>query len=189
MVTESYDMPPLQLTVRRLLARLRGRSAPLPVMLEFADGERGVTFDKLFGPYLSGAARIVVIDPYIREFYQFKNLMELLDTIIRHQPADQSVDIHLITTASEEPYTERQLDFLEKVQAAAETVGLSFSWEFVEPPQIHDRAIVTDTGWKILLGRGLGIFHWFDVNNAFDFSNRLQIFRKVRGFHVTYARI
>ena len=39
----------------------------------------------LFGPYLKGANAIVVTDPYIRLFYQVRNLMELLETIARHK--------------------------------------------------------------------------------------------------------
>ena len=41
-------------------------------------------FDKLFGPYLVGAKRIIVTDPYLRMFHQQRNLMELLETISRN---------------------------------------------------------------------------------------------------------
>ena len=52
---------------------------------------------------------------------------------------------------------------------------------------IHDRSITTDTGWRIVLGRGLDIFQYFP-NDAFDLSARLQEFRQVKAFGVTYVR-
>jgi ATP-dependent Lon protease len=52
---------------------------------------------------------------------------------------------------------------------------------------IHDRSIVTDTGWKIVLGRGLDIFQYFP-DDAFDISMRLQEFRQVKAFGVTFVR-
>lgn len=41
----------------------------------------GVTYDKLFGPIFKGAKHIAIIDPYIRNFYQTLNLMELLEVV------------------------------------------------------------------------------------------------------------
>ena len=52
---------------------------------------------------------------------------------------------------------------------------------------IHDRSIVTDTGWRILLGRGLDIFQ--NVNgDAFDLASRLEAYRQVKAFGITYVR-
>ncbi|MFO6256540.1 MIT C-terminal domain-containing protein, partial [Pseudomonas aeruginosa] len=52
-----------------------------PQHLVIQENQRGVTFDRLFGPYLKGAKRIIVIDPYLRMFHQLRNLMELMETI------------------------------------------------------------------------------------------------------------
>lgn len=49
--------------------------------------------------------------------------------------------------------------------------------------------IEVDTGWKILLDRGLDIFQHYDMNNAFAFNNRLQEFRGCKAFDVTYLRV
>ena len=45
----------------------------------------------------------------------------------------------------------------------------------------------TDTGWKILLGRGLDIFQYV-ANDAFDLAAKLQQYRQVKAFGVTYIR-
>ena len=49
--------------------------------LAFQENQRGLTFDQLFGPYLAGASRITITDPYLRAFHQLRNLMELLETL------------------------------------------------------------------------------------------------------------
>jgi ATP-dependent Lon protease len=53
---------------------------------------------------------------------------------------------------------------------------------------IHARHIVTDTGWKILLDRGLDIFPYYEMNEAFAFANRIQQFRQCKAFEITYLR-
>jgi Phospholipase D-like domain at C-terminus of MIT len=53
--------------------------------------------------------------------------------------------------------------------------------------RLADRSIVTDTGWKILLGRGLDIFQYV-TGDAFDLATKLQEYRHVKGFGVTYIR-
>jgi len=53
---------------------------------------------------------------------------------------------------------------------------------------IHDRSIVTDTGWRILLGRGLDIFQYV-TGDAFDLASRRQEYRQVKAFGITYVRV
>ena len=56
--------------------------------LTLAENQRGVSYDELFGPYLKGARHITITDPYIRLFYQAKNLMVLLETIVKQKSED-----------------------------------------------------------------------------------------------------
>lgn len=49
----------------------------------YAENRKGLSYDKLFGPYLDAASLIVVTDPYIRLFYQIRNMMEFVETPIR----------------------------------------------------------------------------------------------------------
>ena len=48
----------------------------------FVENQKGVTYDTLFGPYLGGAHKITITDPYIRLFYQAKNVMEFIETVV-----------------------------------------------------------------------------------------------------------
>ncbi|MCK5894407.1 MAG: hypothetical protein KAG53_08390 [Endozoicomonadaceae bacterium] len=45
------------------------------------------------------------------------------------------------------------------------------------------------TGWKVSLDRGLDIFQLYDMNNAFQLSNRLQQHRACKAFEITYIKI
>ena len=53
----------------------------------FAEHRKGLSYDKLFGPYLDGATRVVVTDPYIRFFYQIRNMMEFVEMLIQAEVA------------------------------------------------------------------------------------------------------
>ena len=149
------------------------------------ENQRGVDFDKLFGPYVQGATKIVLTDPYIRIFHQARNLMEFIETVARVKPDHQRVEIELITS-EEEFNNEKQLEFFEKIQKSCLPIGILFSWTF--EATIHARHIVTDTGWKILLDRGLDVFQRYDANDSFAISNRLQKHRSCKAFEVTYLR-
>jgi len=155
--------------------------------LTFQENQRGVSYDKLFGPYLKGARRIVITDPYIRLFYQARNLMELLETIIAHKSESDEVEVQLVTV-QDDYKGQQQVEYFEKMAASCSTSGVNFSWKFVADNGIHARHIVTDTGWKILLDRGLDIFQRYEMNNAFALANRLQQFRPCRAFEVTYLK-
>jgi ATP-dependent Lon protease len=78
---------------------------------------------------------------------------------------------------------------MEKMQQSCATVGIDLSWEFDEGSAIHARHIITDHGWKILLERGLDIFHPYEMNDTFAISNRLQRYRPCKAFEVTYLKI
>lgn len=47
--------------------------------------------------------------------------------------------------------------------------------------------IVANSGWRINLGRGLDIFQYV-ANDAFDLAVKLQQYRQVKAFGVTYIR-
>ena len=155
--------------------------------LTFKENQKGITFDLLFGAYLKGAKSITITDPYIRKFHQTRNLMELLETVVKVKAQDEEIAIHLVTTENDLK-AEQQKDFLERIKVSANSVGVSFTWEFDGSGSIHARHIVTDHGWKISLDRGLDIFQYFEMNDPFTFSNRLQQHRPCKAFEVTYIR-
>ena len=166
--------------------------SPEPVLKEhhvtFQENQRGVTFDALFGPYLAGATRITVTDPYLRVFHQLRNLMELLETVSKQKGPEDEVSVHVVTV-EDEFHSDRQTENLQKIAEACTGIGIQFSWEYDTTGTRHDRDISTDHGWKIVLSRGLDIFQRFELNEAFNFANRLQQHRQCKEFNVTYVKI
>lgn len=156
--------------------------------LVFQENQRGVSFDKLFGPYLAGARRIVVTDPYLRMFHQLRNLMELMETISKHGDPGDEVAVHVVTV-EDEFNGDRQTENLQKIKDACATAGIQFTWVYDTSGTRHDRDITTDQGWKIVLSRGLDVFQRFELNEAFSFTNRLQSHRQCKEFNVTYVRL
>nr|CAA6818802.1 MAG: putative ATP-dependent protease [uncultured Thiotrichaceae bacterium] len=156
--------------------------------LTFAENQRGVSFDQLFSPYLLGASKVIITDPYIRLFYQARNLMEFLETLVRHKALGDEINVGLLTVADEFK-EDQQVGYFEQIQNAMLQVGIQFSWSFDRSNTIHARHIVTDTGWKISLDRGLDIFQQYDMNDAFQLANRMQDFRVCKAFEVTYLRV
>lgn len=156
--------------------------------LTFQENQKGLTYDSLLGPYLKGATTITVTDPYIRLFYQMRNFMEFLETVVKQKAPEEEVSVHLVTV-EDEFKGDQQRENLEKMRDSASAAGVNLTWEFDESNTIHARHIVTDTGWKISLDRGLDIFQHYEMNEAFTFANRLQQFRSIKAFEVTYIRV
>ncbi len=161
---------------------------PLEQHVTVQENQKGVSFDQLFGPYIKGAHQITITDPYIRLFFQVRNLMEFLETVAKYKATEEEIAVHLITTVDDFSNSQ-QVDNLEQIKTACNPIGIKFSWEFDQTGTIHARHIVTDHGWKILLDRGLDIFQRYEMNGAFTFANRLQQFRTCKAFEITYIRI
>jgi len=153
----------------------------------FSENQRGISFDRLLGPYLKNATKIVITDPYIHLFYQVRNLMEFLETIAKLKQDEDEVSVHL-TTMEDDFNWPQQLEHFQKMQDTCATIGIQFTWEFDGTNTIHARHIVTDTGWKILLDRGLDIFQHYEMNDTFSIANRLQKHRQCKAFEVTYIK-
>lgn len=149
------------------------------------ENQRGVSFDGLLGPYLKGASLITITDPYIRLFYQARNLMELLETVVRVKADEDEVVVNLVTV-EDEYKGDQQREWLNQIQGSMLSVGIKFDYSFEKPSAQHARHIVTDTKWKISLDRGLDIFQQYDMNDAFQLSNRMQKQRSCKAFEVTY---
>ena len=156
--------------------------------LVFQENQKGVSFDKLFGPYVAGASKITITDPYLRMFHQQRNLMELLETVSKNSSPETEVAVHVLT-AEDEFNGEKQGENFQKMAEACASIGLRFTWEYDKSGTKHDRDITTDHGWKIVLSRGLDVFQRYELNEAFSFTNRLQQQRQCKEFNVTYVRI
>lgn len=165
--------------------------APAPKLEEghyvFAENRKGISYDKLFGPYIQGATRIIVTDPYVRFFYQTRNMMEFVEMVIQRKAPEDQVSIHLVTGPKDDD-VQNQRELLESISEACIGSGVDFTWAFDASGTAHARDIVTNTGWKIVLDRGLDIFQAPVRSEGFKLSDRLQEHRMLKGFYLTYVR-
>ena len=93
----------------------------------------------------------------------------------------EEVKIHLITN-NEKEYIEETSQALEEIKDSLEPLGIFLVYQFQE--NSHDRYIITDTGWKIILGRGLDIFQKSSGN--YDLAGVYQEKRKCKQTEITY---
>ena len=155
----------------------------------FRENQRGLSYEKLFSAYLDGAHRVEIIDPYIRNFHQCRNVMELLEVVVRHFKCDvSSINVHLVT-ALDEYSDSSQEDYLERIKDSMAPMGLEFTWEIDESGSLHARHLKIDDKWDILLDRGLDIWQRFDSNDASSIEGRMPEMRRVKAFEVTYMKV
>lgn len=129
----------------------------------------------------------MVTDPYVRYFYQIKNMMEFVEMVIQRKPPEDQVSIHLVT-GSDDGNVAKQRELLDSIADACAGTGIEFTWVFDGTGAGHARDITTDTGWKIVLDRGLDIFQAPLRKDGFSLGDRLQQFRATKGFYITYIR-
>ena len=150
---------------------------------EFQENQRGVSYENLLLPYLREATDIRIVDPYIRLPHQGRNLVDLLALVASAKDPADEIAVKLVTKEDKGEFQQQHLLMLEDIQDGAASVGIKFNVEWDET--IHDRSITTDTGWKILLGRGLDIFQK-GSGSQFDMGARRQEFRQLFAFGITY---
>lgn len=167
--------------VERLAAKADGKQ------WELVENQRGITYYKLFGPYLAGAKKIVVEDAYVRKPYQLRNLAEFLEMLLRCKKPDEDVAVHLVTGHNDPGFVEAQLNGLNELASAFSQLGVNLTYEFRDT--LHDRSITADTGWEILPGRGLDIFQKFVDGDWLNPLLRHQQLRRVKECKVTYQRV
>ncbi|WP_234387272.1 BREX system Lon protease-like protein BrxL [Sphingomonas sp. STIS6.2] len=162
---------------------------PKPGHVVFAENRKGISFDMIFGPWTDGATRIVITDPYVRKFHQARNVMELIEMLIRRKQPEDQVAVHLVT-APDDGNIQEQRECLDGIAEACTSTGVDFTWAFDKAGTLHARDISTDTGWKMVLDRGLDIFQPTPRKmNGFSLGERMQEHRMVRSFYVTYVEM
>ncbi|MCR2784135.1 MULTISPECIES: BREX system Lon protease-like protein BrxL [unclassified Microbacterium] len=151
---------------------------------DFKAGQTGVSYENVLLPYLVGAGKITIVDPYIRRPHQVRNIGDLLGLIaLAKAPADE-IAIELITGQIDQDHLKKdQLERLVALREAAQTFGITLDIRLDDT--IHDRSILTNHGWRILLGKGLDI--WEPPTNAI--AEARQEFRRIKSDTTfTYAR-
>jgi len=153
-------------------------------------GEKRVTYESLFAEYLVGATDIVIADSYIRQPHQKENFLEFI-SLIRSLNKHEFIKINLklITYYSEGLEGQAKLFFDELVETLKTNQDpIHFSYEF---KYSHARTIETNTGWRIVLDRGLDIY---DYKYSKFYPNKSLIGkyfpenRSCRDFSIEYTR-
>ena len=145
------------------------------------DNQIGVSYHHLFAAYLKGATKIRIEDPYIRLYYQMRNLVEFIGMLVKNKSPEEQIELHVVTWNQEDRMAESRNHLLE-IQESAANVGIDFTFEF---KQFHDRKIVSDNGWTMHLSRGLDIFEPRQGLSVDDFVSES---RACKAFTVTYCR-
>ena len=160
------------------------RRPRIPLLQEksmtFRMGQTGVSYEKLFAPYVRNAKVITVEDPYIRTSWQIKNFMEFALMLINTRPVDD-LKLNLFTNEEEERIPDL-IDKLEDIKDDLASYGIEFEYKLRD---FHDRCIKTDTGWTITLGRGLDMFEKY---NTYSIAASRQDMRKCKEFMVTFMK-
>ena len=147
------------------------------------DNQSGISYDILFGAHLIGATDIKIIDPYVRLPYQLRNFMELAKLISEKKDSETEVKLHLVTSNIED-YIADAKEAFEQMTYSLESLGIIFTYEFDD--FIHDRSIVMNNGWKIILGRGLDI--WQKTGGWYDINEYIQEKRVCKACEITYLK-
>lgn len=161
-------------------------TAPQPSHFTIAENQTGISYRELFGPYLLGARTITIIDPYIRKQYQIRNLVEFMQVVLDNKQEGDEISVHLITDLGEFSRSEIEESF-RLIQDDLQKVDIDFTYEFDTTGSLHARSITTDTGWKILLDRGLDIFQRSE-GGWLSLASLDQRARYCKAFEITYVR-
>lgn len=155
--------------------------APDERTIDIAEGQKGISFEKLFLPYVKGSKLIKIFDPYIRLQYQIYNLVSFCEIL---DPQDETLKVDLLSGC--DAYQRNELEHkFDELKTALGRDKIDFTYSFDDT--LHDRKIETDTGWRIILGRGLDIFQKPD--DKFTLGVLDQTKRKCKATTITYVRL
>jgi len=151
------------------------------------ENSKGFSFYRLFADHLWGARHILLIDPYIRAFWQVRNFLEFVQLVHEITPEGEETTIKLMTQSDPERCVEQD-ENLRKLQESCAGTRVHVEYEYANADMIHARSLTTDHGWKISLDRGLDIFQRYDIN-LFNLATAVQSERLTKAFEVTYIQM
>lgn len=151
------------------------------------ENSKGWSYKRLFATHLKGATEITIRGPYVRMFFQARNLMEFLQMVHEIVEEGDEVKVHLVTQSDQDSCVKQEENLNQLVDSFTGS-KVAFSWEFDHSTNVHARNITTDTGWKITMDRGLDIFQKYETG-PFSLEQAMQEARLTRGVEVTYLRV
>jgi hypothetical protein len=177
--------PPLADERRRPHEEGRGKEldpnrTPTEMVLDIKEGQKGISYERLFSPYVRNATLVKIYDPWIKSAHQIYNLINFCE--ILNTPG-KMIKVRLVT-ARDDASESQQEKKLNDIKKGLLQDNIEFDYTFDDKQ--HDRWLETDTGWRIILGRGLDIFQARAHYYGRGFSDQTK--RKCRATAITYTR-
>ncbi|MFC1533222.1 BREX system Lon protease-like protein BrxL [Thermodesulfobacteriota bacterium] len=154
---------------------------PIETTIEIAEGQEGFSYEKLFKPYLVGATSVKVVDPYIRYHYQIQNFIGFCEIIT---PPQDTLHLDLITAVGSNSERIELTDKFDELKTNLANENVIFSYSFGK--KMHDRWIESDTGWRIILSRGLDFIQKPEAKFALGLADQTK--RACKASKITYIR-
>jgi len=164
-------------------------SGPKPLELNsgqviIRENQTGISYDSLFAPYLKKSKKIRLEDPFIRLPYQMKLLLEFCSTLMNAKSDDEEIELHVVTYNDSEYNIQESSDNLNEIAESVFDMGIKMTFEM--KPNLHDRFIQSDNGWKVILGRGLDMFQ--KSEGRFSMADLRQDKRRCKACEITYLK-
>jgi ATP-dependent Lon protease len=161
---------------------LSPKRKPTETTVDLAEGQRGISYERLFKPYLRRAKRIKIVDPYIRYDYQIHNLINFCELIA---PEQDEIEL-MLATAGDSPEQEVELSAkLDELQGSLLKDHIRFTYTLERG--LHDRYIEADSGWRMILGRGLDIYQKPEGRFSLGFIDQTR--RRCKATTLTFTRL
>lgn len=152
-----------------------------PKTIKLEEDATGYSYENLFYEYIKDAKKIKIYDAYIRKDYQIKNLVAFCSLV-----KNKGVSIELFTSHdSDREIIQKQEYKLKELKRSLEDLGIQFNFSFSD--SLHDRAIETDTGWRIVLGRGLDFYK--DPGTYYSPAQFEQTLRKCKETSIDFIKV
>jgi ATP-dependent Lon protease len=125
-------------------------------------GDTGYSYESLIGPYLVGAKKVEVEDPYIRATHQVQNFIRFCEAVLK-APTIRKI---VLTTSYDDDTDVKQLS--ERLSELKQSlIEIDVELEVKVNEHMHDREIRVDNGWVVKIGRGLDFYqkpdNWFSI--------------------------
>ncbi|MBW1834227.1 MAG: hypothetical protein JRI62_05435 [Deltaproteobacteria bacterium] len=154
---------------------------PVETTIKISEGQKGISYEKLFKPYLAGATSVKLVDPYIHYHYQIQNFMSFCEIIT---PSQGNLQLKIVTSAGSKNEKIELASTFDELKTSFKKDNIIFSYNFGK--SMHDRWIESDTGWKILLSRGLDFIQKPEAKFALGLADQTK--RACKATTITYVR-
>ncbi len=138
-----------------VVAAIRRRATRCVARHILRNGDKGWSLSRIFAvEFLGGAAEIWLIDPYLAQPHQRRNLREFLGVVAT---AARPKTVNIVTREVFDLGPDEDKSFYESLDRAwFDQAGMKVTYALDE--HIHDRFVVLDNGYVFKLGRGLDLY-------------------------------